>query len=91
LYGQENPNVPSEFYDTPANGPGRGTFTGIALVGIANIGGKDFSVKGAMTYGYSIDGQAGVKMTITPRVATPREMNGAVQVLRANSPDWRIQ
>ncbi|MFZ0747373.1 MAG: RHS repeat-associated core domain-containing protein [Terracidiphilus sp.] len=90
LYGQENPNVPSEFYDTPAN-TAAGTFNATALVGAANIGGKSFSATGAMTYGYSINGSGCVTMTTAPRVATPREMNRAIQLLQSNSPAWQIQ
>jgi RHS repeat-associated protein len=89
LYGQENPIVPSEFYDTPAN-TAAGTFNATALVGAANIGGKSFSATGAMTYGYSINRSGCVKMTTAPRVASPREMNRAIQLLQSNSPTWQI-
>jgi len=91
LYGQENPNVANEFYDTPANTAGPGTFKATALVGTANIGGKSFSAAGAMTYGYSINANGGVRMTIAPRVATPSEMKGTIQLLQSNSPNWQIQ
>ena len=90
LYGQEG-GPANQFKDRPASGNGSvGTFTGVAILGNTNIQNKTFGAIGAMTYSYSVNGNGGVAMPITPRLATASEMRMAISVLQANSPDWQI-
>ena len=87
LYGDEGGGL-SVFYDTPASSsPGK--FTATTILGATNISGKSFTAIGGFTYGYSMNANGGVTM-MAPRVATPQQMSGAIQVLQNNSPDWTI-
>jgi hypothetical protein len=85
LYGDEG-GGPNVLYGTPASS-GAGTFRATAVLGVT--GGKSFTAIGGFTYGYSLNANGGVTM-IAPSVATPQQMNGAIQVLQNNSPDWTI-
>ena len=77
LYGQEG-GPANQLKDRPASGNGAvGSFTAISVLG--GVNGKTFSPKGAMTWGYSVDGKGGVTM-MGPRVATASEFRQAVQV-----------
>ena len=87
LYGDEGGGA-NVLYDTPASS-GAGTFRATAVLGVTDISGKSFAAIGGFTYGYSINANGGVTM-MAPSVATPHQMNGAIQVLQNNSPDWTI-
>jgi hypothetical protein len=59
------------FGDTPANGVGqKGTFQGVAVLGVGSEKSKSFVPLGAMIYKYSVDGHGNTSMPITPRLAT---------------------
>jgi hypothetical protein len=90
LYGREG-GPANQFKDRPASGNGAvGSFTGTAILGNTNVQNKSFSIVGAMTYSYAVNGKGGVTMPITPRLATSGELRTAIRVLQANSLDWQI-
>jgi RHS repeat-associated protein len=90
LYGQEG-GPANQLKDRPAsfNGVSQ-TVTATSVLG--GVSGHTFSPKGAMTWGYSINGKGGVSM-IGPRVATPGEYKNAVTILRNASAGtgWQVQ
>jgi hypothetical protein len=90
LYGQEG-GPANQLKDRPASFKGVSqTVTATSVLG--GVSGHTFTPKGAMTWGYSINGKGGVSM-IGPRVATPGEYSGAVTILRNASAGtgWQVQ
>jgi hypothetical protein len=79
------------FGDTPADPVGnKGTFQGVAVLGVGSEKSRSFVPLGAMVYKYAVDGHGNTSMSIKPRVATPSEFKQAVQVLHNGSPGFYV-
>ena len=80
----------SIFDDIPFTRDGAGTLFAVTLVGNADRLQRNFQVRGAFTYGTSVN-DSGVLHVQPPRVATTHEIQQALAVLRRSSPLWTIK
>jgi hypothetical protein len=89
LYNADDKN---KFYDQPFVG-GTHIVTGASgfntILGIADAKNRTFHVKGAMSWGYSVDRQGNVH-GIPPHVANPDQLRKSLDVVRSES-GWKIQ
>jgi RHS repeat-associated protein len=90
LYPQLPPGYPGNILADSPRSRETGTFTAVSTLGIADVKAHTFTIKGSVTWGYSVD-RSGTVSATGPEISTVTEQNRSLAALRTQYLEWSIK